>query len=54
MQRPDLTVVVVTYNALPWLEQCLDSVRGLTDGTPPGTVHYQVRSPGQDWVRGDQ
>lgn len=33
---------------------CLDSVRGLTDGTPPGTVHYQVRAPGQDWVKGDQ
>lgn len=28
MQRPDATVVVVTYNALPWLEQCLESVRG--------------------------
>ena len=25
---PDATVVVVTYNALPWLEQCLDSVAG--------------------------
>ena len=24
----DLTVVVVTWNALPWVEQCLDSVRG--------------------------
>jgi hypothetical protein len=38
----DASVVVVTYNALPWLEQCLESVRGLetvvvdhgsTDGT---------------------
>jgi hypothetical protein len=29
---------------------CLDSVDGLTDGTPPGTVHYQVRAPGQDFV----
>src|SRR5919107_2534335 len=36
------TVVVVTYNALPWLEQCLESVgaeetvvvdNGSTDGT---------------------
>jgi N-acetylglucosaminyl-diphospho-decaprenol L-rhamnosyltransferase len=25
----DASVVVVTYNALPWLEQCLDSVRGV-------------------------
>jgi N-acetylglucosaminyl-diphospho-decaprenol L-rhamnosyltransferase len=39
---PEVTVVVVTFNALPWLEQCLDSVRGTdvvvvdhgsTDGT---------------------
>jgi GT2 family glycosyltransferase len=38
----DVAVVVVTYNALPWLERCLDSVRavetivvdhGSTDGT---------------------
>lgn len=33
---------------------CLDSVQGLTDGTPPGTVLYQVRAPGQDWVTGDE
>ncbi len=26
---------------------CLDTVTGLTDGTPPGTVPYKVRSPGQ-------
>jgi GT2 family glycosyltransferase len=26
--RDDVTVVVVTYNALPWLERCLESVRG--------------------------
>lgn len=29
---------------------CLDTVSGLTDGTPPGTVKYKVRSPGQDLV----
>jgi len=38
----DVSVVVVTYNALPWVEQCLESVRGYetvvvdhgsTDGT---------------------
>lgn len=29
---------------------CLDPVVGLTDGTPPGTVDYKVRHPGQDWV----
>ena len=42
MADPDVSVVVVTYNALPWVEQCLDSVRdyetivvdhGSTDGT---------------------
>src|ERR671937_1600865 len=38
----DVSVVVVTYNALPWVERCLESVRahetivvdhGSTDGT---------------------
>ena len=29
---------------------CLDSIRGLTDGTPPGVVDYKVRHPGQDLV----
>jgi hypothetical protein len=29
---------------------CLDTVTGLTDGTPPGTVPYKVRSPGQTLV----
>ncbi len=39
------------YSDLLRIEQkrvCLDTVRGLTDGTPPGTVDYKVRSPGQD------
>lgn len=31
---------------------CLDTVRGLTDGTPPGTVEYKVRKPGQSLVSG--
>ncbi len=26
---------------------CLDTVTGLTDGTPPGMVKYLVRAPGQ-------
>jgi N-acetylglucosaminyl-diphospho-decaprenol L-rhamnosyltransferase len=39
----DVSVVVVTYNALPWLEQCLDSVRGaetivVDNGSSDGTV----------------
>ncbi len=29
---------------------CLSTVLGLTDGTPPGTVTYKVRSPGQKLV----
>ncbi len=29
---------------------CLDTVTGLTDGTPPGTVKYKVRVPGQGFV----
>jgi hypothetical protein len=29
---------------------CLDTVTGLTDGTPPGTVVYKVRNPGQSFV----
>ena len=29
---------------------CLDTVTGLTDGTPPGVVKYSVRSPGQELV----
>ena len=31
---------------------CLETVTGLTDGTPPGTVKYEVRHPGQEWVAG--
>ena len=42
MTRDDVSVAVVTYNALPWIEQCLESVAGYetvvvdndsTDGT---------------------
>ena len=29
---------------------CLDTVTGLTDGTPPGIVEYYVRAPGQLFV----
>jgi len=29
---------------------CLDSLTGLTDGSPPGTFHYTVRTPGQAFV----
>lgn len=29
---------------------CLDTVTGMTDGSPPGAVKYKVRSPGQNLV----
>lgn len=29
---------------------CLDTVRGKTDGTPPGVIAFVVRTPGQDFV----
>jgi N-acetylglucosaminyl-diphospho-decaprenol L-rhamnosyltransferase len=40
---PDASVVVVTYDALPWIERCLESVRGVTtvvvdNGSSDGTV----------------
>ena len=40
---PDVSVVVVTWNALPWVEQCLESVRGrdivvVDNGSTDGTV----------------
>ena len=40
---PDVSVVVVTHNALPWIEPCLESVRGeeaivVDNGSTDGTV----------------
>ena len=29
---------------------CLDTVKGLTDGTPPSQVNYTVKVAGQDFV----
>lgn len=29
---------------------CLDNVRGLTDGTPPGATYYEVDRAGQTFV----
>src|ERR1700745_3405657 len=41
--RPPVPVVIVTFNALPWLEQCLDSVQGdeaivVDHGSTDGTL----------------
>jgi len=41
----DATVVVVTYDALPWIERCLESVRGVPtvvvdNGSTDGTVGF--------------
>lgn len=33
---------------------CLDDVTGLTDGTPPGTVKYDVKNPGEAFVSVDE
>ncbi len=43
--EPNVSVVVVTWNALPWLEQCLDSVRGrdivvVDNGSTDDTVAF--------------
>jgi GT2 family glycosyltransferase len=42
---PDVSVVIVTWNALPWLEQCIESVRGreiivVDHGSTDGTVDF--------------
>src|SRR4051812_2287373 len=42
---PDVSVVVVTFNALPWLARCLESVRGhetvvVDNGSSDGTVAF--------------
>src|SRR5579862_1880039 len=43
MAQPDVGVVVVTFNALPWLERCLESVQGrevvvVDHGSTDGTL----------------
>ena len=45
--------VQVGYSGLVRIDgrrACLDTVTGLTDGTPPGMVKYRVRDPGQQLV----
>ncbi len=50
--KPCTTTLKVTvgYSTLVRIDRkrvCLDTVSGLTDGTPPGAVNYKVRSAGQ-------
>ena len=45
MTRDDVSVAVVTYNALPWIEQCLESVAGyeavvVDNGSTDGTIAF--------------
>ena len=45
----DVSVVVVTYNALPWIERCLESVRGhetivVDHGSTDGTLELVRRA----------
>jgi hypothetical protein len=45
--------VIEGYSAFVTIDDkmvCLDTIRGLTDGTPPGTVNYTVKAPGQNLV----
>ena len=45
--------VVEGYSSLMRVDRkrvCLDTVTGLTDGTPPGAVNYKVYQPGQTLV----
>ena len=53
--RPCLTTLKVTsgYSNLIRIggkRLCLDTVTGLTDGTPPGLVKYKVNNAGQPFV----
>jgi hypothetical protein len=53
--RPCKTTLKVDkgYSAWLWIDGkriCLDTVTGLTDGSPPGKATYLVAEPGQDWV----
>ncbi len=54
--RPCVTTLRVRTGYSDWIrimgrKVCLDSVTGLTDGTPPGIVEYKVRSAGQEFVQ---
>lgn len=53
--KPCTTTLAVEVGYSTWLKidgkrVCLDTVTGLTDGSPPGTIHYLVIDPGQQLV----
>ncbi|MDQ4124307.1 MAG: hypothetical protein M3134_01735 [Actinomycetota bacterium] len=53
--RPCKTTLAVKEGYSEWLRVdghriCLDSLQGLTDGTPSGFVKYVVEQPGQAFV----
>jgi hypothetical protein len=45
--------VIAGYSTLVKIDgrkMCLDTITGLTDGTPPGIVRYKVNFAGQEFV----
>ncbi len=53
--KPCLFTLPVQTGYSDWIRAdgkrlCLNTVTGLTDGTPPGVVKYQVSSTGQSFV----
>lgn len=53
--KPCLLALPVQAGYSDWIRidgrrVCLDTVTGLTDGTPPGVVKYEVRFAGQVFV----
>jgi hypothetical protein len=55
LMKPCLTTLKVRtgYSDLISIQDqrvCVDSIRGLTDGHPPGTYDYKVNFPGQQFV----
>ena len=54
--KPCTTTLKVDAGYSGWIRiggqsVCLDTVTGLSDGTPPGIVKYLVNAAGQEWVR---
>jgi hypothetical protein len=39
-----------TFVSVDGAPVCLASIKGHTDGTPPGLYYYTVKDPGQDYV----